>query len=643
MNTLVKRSLIVLLATSAMVSGLSTVNAVEPQLDSVVSTNPENHTPNINDGRVNAMVQVGDRVIAVGKFTSVTAAASAGGATTTRNSIFAFDAATGVIDETFIPDVGTKEVFDIVDAGDGTVYIGGLFSSVNGAANTGKVARLDAATGAVIATFKSPKPNVGVTDMHLINARLYIGGGFTALAGKPRSLLAALNPDTGADTGSVALNFTDTWNGGSLSLKHLDISDDGRTLVAVGNWRNVNGESRPQIVMLDLSGPTAVLSNWATQRFTSTCASAFDTYLRDVDIAPDGDYFVVVTTGAYAGGAGSGTLCDAISRWELDATGLEQHPSWVDYSGGDTITQAKVVGDVIYVGGHFRWFNNPYAGDSAGPGATARTGLAAVDPRNGLPLSWNPTRDRGVGVWDFLTTDAGLWVGHDSNRTGKEARKRLALFPTTATVPPVENTGSLPGGVYLLGANWTDQVQRRDFDGVAVSAASTVPSTTAWSGARGAFMIDGVLYTGWADGTLQRRSFDGTDFGAPSPVNLNGLTGFAADLPAITAMFYDRETARLYYTQWGQPGLFYRYFLPESQVVGAVKFSGPAGGDGLDLGKAAGMFLDNGRLYVADRDSGQLRSVAWARGEFNGPATVVSGPTLDGHDWRARGSFILAP
>ena len=244
----------------------------------------------------------------------------------------------------------------------------------------------------MVTTFKPPTINGSVNDMQLVNGRLYIGGAFTTIGGVPRTLLAALNPTTGADTGTVAFTFAGLWNGGTLGVKHFDISDNGAHLVALGNFRTVDGQTRSQIMRADLTGPTAVLSAWSTTRYSTTCAAVFDTYMRDVDIDPSGTYFVVATTGAYRGGVGSGTLCDTITRWELAATTGGQDPTWVDYSGGDTFTQVKATGAAIYVGGHFRWLNNPYAGDAAAaeppsapvwPRSTRATGCPSAGTRPG--------------------------------------------------------------------------------------------------------------------------------------------------------------------------------------------------------------------------------------------------------------------
>ena len=43
-------------------------------------------------------------------------------------------------------------------------------------------------------------------------------------------------------------------------------------------------------------------------------------------------------------------------------------------------------------------------GDNDGPGALSRPGIVALDPLTGVPLSWNPGRDRGRGVEALAST-----------------------------------------------------------------------------------------------------------------------------------------------------------------------------------------------------------------------------------------------
>lgn len=136
------------------------------------------------------------------------------------------------------------------------------------------------------------------------------------------------------------------------------------------------GLRRDQIVMLDLAASPVAVTGWSTTRYQQQCAAVFATYMRDVDVSPDGSYFVVMTTGAYR----AGSLCDA--------AGPSQQPTWVDYTGGDTLSSVAVTGTAVYVGGHQHWMNNSVAGDRAGPGAVAREGIAALDPANSLP--WPP-------------------------------------------------------------------------------------------------------------------------------------------------------------------------------------------------------------------------------------------------------------
>ncbi len=128
-----------------------------------------------------------------------------------------------------------------------------------------------------------------------------------------------------------------------------------------------------------------------------------------------------------AGGLGT-DICDAAARFE---TNVQQpaKPTWINYTGGDTLHSVAVTGAAVYVQGHQRWLDNPEGRNSAGPGAVPREGIGAIDPKLGTALPWNPGKTRGVGGRDLLVTQAGLWVGSDGEWFNGERRARIAFCP----------------------------------------------------------------------------------------------------------------------------------------------------------------------------------------------------------------------
>src|SRR5699024_517949 len=110
--------------------------------------------------------------------------------------------------------------------------------------------------------------------------------------------------------------------------------------------------------------------------------------------APNGRYFVVVTSG---GGINPSSLCDSAARFRSGGAGFHR-PQWVNKTGADTLLSVAASRDAVYVGGHQRWMNNPRGRDVPRTGAVPRPSLAALDPRTGIPLGWNPGRNpRGYG------------------------------------------------------------------------------------------------------------------------------------------------------------------------------------------------------------------------------------------------------
>lgn len=147
--------------------------AVQVSQDRVVSADPANFTPNVLDGSVKAILQVGNTILIGGLFNQIQAAS--GGPVLARRNLAAFDATTGAISTTFVPNPD-GEVTTIIGSGDGTtVYIGGSFNTVTGAASA-STARINATTGARITTFQpcgAERPDQG-----------HAAGGQPAVAGR---------------------------------------------------------------------------------------------------------------------------------------------------------------------------------------------------------------------------------------------------------------------------------------------------------------------------------------------------------------------------------------------------------------------------------------------------------------------------
>lgn len=395
-------------------------NAVSARHDRVVSSNPANMTPNILDGRVLAVAVVRGMVVVGGTFTRVRNAGST--RDITRRHLFAFDARTGRIDPRFRPRVNGVVETIARTRGGRNVIIGGSFRRVDGAKQRG-LAKLRLRDGSRRAGFRARTG--GTVEKAVVRGhRLVVGGNFTSANGKPRRKLAVFDPGNGKLKRTFNFKIRKSRNRHvGTSVRELDVSRDGSRLVIVGNFRQVNGHKRKQIALINLDRKK--VTRWSTSRFEGGRAKVFHTYLRDVEFAPDGSYFVTVTTGRCR----NRVLHDAAIRWESRPQRPRRQPTWTNFTGGDSLYSVAVTGAAVYVGGHQRWMSNPRGCDYAGSGAVPRRGIAALSPRTGKPLRWNPGRARGVGVQDLVGSKRGLYVGSDTTELGGEYHARIGFFP----------------------------------------------------------------------------------------------------------------------------------------------------------------------------------------------------------------------
>lgn len=425
MKTLPKFVATALAATFALVTttlGATPASAAQASVTHsvVVNSNPVDTTPHVLDGETSAVLDLGSRVLVGGSFSQVKRWSKP--EVFTRTNLFAYDKATGAIDTTFNITLNGK-VTALLLASDGMVYVSGQFKNVGGVSGTSYLIKIDPVTGAVVSTF-SPTINGMVYDIHLANGKLYVGGTFSKVRNLVRTNFAVLDPTTGKAVGSdVAFTSAAT---GTTRVIRFDVTADGKKLVVIGNFTSVGGQTRQNAAILDLTSTGgATVNGWTTDLYRyGLCSSSYDTYVYDVDVSPDGSWFVIVTTG---GPKGTSTLCDTAARWETNVNGPAT-TTWRNYTGGDSLTSVAITGAAVYVAGHQRWANNPEGKDSAGAGAVSRQGIAALDPTTGKALTWNPGRERGLRAYRIVPTADGLYILSDSTKFANEYHPRLTYL-----------------------------------------------------------------------------------------------------------------------------------------------------------------------------------------------------------------------
>jgi len=419
---------LVIAAASMSLAAVPGIAQASPAQPTVVSQTPASFTPNVQSDSTVSHPDVyvlrpsGAMMYAGGTFHTVADAART--TTFTRSNIMGFDASTGAVSTSFAPTV--NGAVWAIEASGSSLYVGGTFTSVNGAPNTRGLAKLDATTGAVDPAFVPPIPYGVVTDLRMVGSRLFVGGTF------PKRL-AALDPATGADTRYINLQITGsvTSNAGPTQVYKFAVTPAGDRLVGVGNFTAVGGQARQRAFMLTLDPAGASVNPWYYAPLNRMCrAASHPDYVKGVDFSPDGSYFVFASTGwvpATTSDIGT-SLCDAAARFETYNT-APTAPTWINYTGGDSLYAVAVTGSAVYVQGHQRWLDNPQGTDFAGPGAVSRPGIGAIDPQTGRALPWNPTKTRGNGGKTLTVTPAGLWVASDGTFFNGKYHYGIAFCP----------------------------------------------------------------------------------------------------------------------------------------------------------------------------------------------------------------------
>jgi hypothetical protein len=353
----------------------------------------------VTDGPVYAIVVDGSTIYIGGLFTYVASVSCC--ASATRNNIAALDAATGAVTP-WNPDAD-GQVSALVVSG-GTVYVGGLFTSIGGEPRS-RIAALDAASGAATTW----NPNVtgggyqgghfmsGVYSLAVNGGTVYAGGSFTGIGGAPRSHIAALDAATGAAT---------AWNPGVCCAAAgydpyvTSVAASGGTVYAAGLFSSIGGQGRNALAAIDATtgAATAWNPNPNVSPVLALAVSGGTVYV--------GGYFGSIGGQPRHGIAAFDAATGAATAWNPNASGSDPR-----------VYALAVSGSTVYAGG---WFTSI--------GGRPRNRIAALDAATGAATDWNP--DANLGVYALAVGGGKVYAGGRFTRIGGQPRPFLAAIPS---------------------------------------------------------------------------------------------------------------------------------------------------------------------------------------------------------------------
>jgi hypothetical protein len=369
------------LAVATLLAALGLLLFVAPASGALNSA-PDQGTVQTN-GRVSAVLAVGDRIYLGGDFTSVNGAS--------RSRLAAIDATTGQLTN-WAPSANNR-VMALAASPDGSrIYIGGGFTSISGVRRV-QLAAVDATTGAVDPAWR-PSASHTVYTIAVMGNRVYLGGYFTTVNGQSRTRLAMVD----GLTGELDPNWVPT---ATNTVRTLVPSLDGTRIYVGGSFGSISGVSRPYLGAVDpISGQ--VLS-WRPPR-------------------PNGLIYTVAESGGRLFTAESGVGGAAAAY--ATVTGARAWSQWAD---GD-VQAVGVLGDKVYAGGHFLEL-----------GGQSRRYFAASDPVTGaLDAQWTPSGSGHAGVWTLVgdSPRARLYAGGDFTSISGQPHQGFAQFSDPDVTAP---------------------------------------------------------------------------------------------------------------------------------------------------------------------------------------------------------------
>ena len=361
--------------------------------------------------------------------------------------------------------VANGEVLAAASAPDGSVVVGGDFTTINGVTRL-NIARLQS-NGVVDPTW-NPSANGPVQSLAVDNTgAVYAGGTFTVIGGQSRSFIAKLS---GGGTGTADPNWNPSANTSAVALA----VDNSSAVYAGGNFVTIGGQTHPYIAKIDaLSG--VVNASWNPDVDDAVLALAVD---AGGDVYAGGRFATVggqthvgivkiagATGSAVTGwnpGTNSGGIVESLvingsavfagglfsnigSQPRSDIAKLSLSTGVADATWNPTadrpVTALATNGaTLVYAGGYFTSIGGLAASNIA---KLAATGTGAADP------NWNPGANRQVAAM-ALNGSGDVVAGGSFTQAGSQVRRGLVVLSGGAGTPLTATDAERPGVVYAL-------------------------------------------------------------------------------------------------------------------------------------------------------------------------------------------------
>ncbi|MCW2820161.1 MAG: cell surface protein [Marmoricola sp.] len=361
--------------------------------------------------------------------------AAAGTSQTPRSRLAAFNATTGALITTWDHPVNGAIRSLALSPDRKTLYLGGDFTTVDGAARS-RAAAITLGGNGTLSSW-NPSPDGRVNAVTASGSQVFLGGSFGRIGTAGRRWVAAVNNTTGALRTGFAPVLDST-------VYALDATAAGDRLYVGGAFKSVGGDTTWHGAVA-LSTTDASVQPFSAISAIPTPSDACTSVVRSITHDGSSTYFGDEGTG---GGCFDGTFAantDGSLKWKSSCLGATQG--------------IAVLGGQLYAGSHAHDCSgdqgfDPDAFPEVGWSKGLSRHLTNRSTSDGTVGAWSPNTNGGTGGAlgpRVIATDGNqIYVGGEFTTVNGAGQQGFARFPSTSTSAPARPAApravTVPGG-----------------------------------------------------------------------------------------------------------------------------------------------------------------------------------------------------